>query len=115
MMTSINDEKLVLHVRERFVVFDLLERVLLRLRGQPLDCVCPGFERRGIEGIRGRRHQLWRKGPNGLWTECKDHGCPVTLWKEKAHRRFTGQGGVVVCMLNTTRFICHASCMNVVK
>jgi hypothetical protein len=57
-MASINDEKLVLKlvlhasVRERFVVLDLLEEALLRLGGQSLDCVCPGFERRGVEGFR---------------------------------------------------------------
>jgi hypothetical protein len=51
-MASIDDEKLVLRVRERFAVLDLLQKALLRLGGQSLDCVCPGFERRGVEGIR---------------------------------------------------------------
>ena len=51
-MASMDDEKLVLHVRERFVVLDLLEEASLRLGGQSLYCVCPGFERRGVEGIR---------------------------------------------------------------
>jgi hypothetical protein len=51
-MASIDDDKLVLHVRERFVVVDLLEEALLRLGGQSLDCVCPRFEGRNKEGIR---------------------------------------------------------------
>ncbi len=51
-MVSIDDEKLVLHVRERLVVHDLLEEALLRLGGQSLDCGCPGFERHSVEGIR---------------------------------------------------------------
>ena len=51
-MASINDEKLVLHVRERLVVHGLLKEALLRLGGLSLDCGRPGFERRGVEGIR---------------------------------------------------------------
>ena len=51
-MASINDEKLVLHARERLVVHDFLKDALLRLAGQSvLDCGCPSFERRGMEGI----------------------------------------------------------------
>ena len=51
-MASIDDKKLVLHGRERLVVHDLLEKALLRLGGQSLDCGCPGFERHSVEGIR---------------------------------------------------------------
>ena len=51
-MASIDNEKLVLHVRERLVVHDLLEEALLRLGGQFMDCGCPGFKRRSVEGIR---------------------------------------------------------------
>ena len=51
-MARIDDEKLVLHFRERLVVHDLLEEALFRLGGQSLDFGCPGFERRGVEGIR---------------------------------------------------------------
>ncbi len=51
-MDGIDEEKLVLHVRERFIVHDLLEEALLCLGGQSLDCGCPGFERGGVEGIR---------------------------------------------------------------
>ena len=51
-MASVDDEKLVFHVRERLVVHDLLEEALLRLGGKLLDCGCPCFERRGVEGIR---------------------------------------------------------------
>lgn len=52
-MASIDNEKLVLHPRERFIVLDLLDMALLRLGRQSLeDCGCPGFERRGVEGIR---------------------------------------------------------------
>lgn len=50
-MASIDDEKLVLHVRERLVVHDLLEEALPRLGGQSLYCGCPGLERRAVEGI----------------------------------------------------------------
>ena len=50
-MASIDDEKLVLHVRERLVVHNLLEEALLCLGGQSPDCGCPGFERRGVKGI----------------------------------------------------------------
>jgi hypothetical protein len=70
-MASIDDEKLVLHVRERLVVHDLLEAASPRLGGQ---CGRPDFERRSVEGTRQEVgifswHQLWRKGGNGLWTE----------------------------------------------
>jgi hypothetical protein len=51
-MASIDDEKLVLHVREHFVVFDHLEEALLRLGGQSLDFGYPGFESDGVEGLR---------------------------------------------------------------
>jgi len=51
-MAGTDDEKLVLHVREGLVVHDLLEEASLRLGGLSLDCSCPGFERRGVEGIR---------------------------------------------------------------
>ena len=51
-MASIDDEKLVFHVRERLVVHDLLEEAFLRLGGQLLDCGCPSFERRRVESIR---------------------------------------------------------------
>ena len=51
-MASIDDGKLVLHVRERFVVLDLLDEASLRLGGQSLDCVCPRFEGHNGEGIR---------------------------------------------------------------
>ena len=52
-MASINDEKLVLHARERLVVDDFLEDAFLRLGEQlALNCGCPGFEGRSIEGIR---------------------------------------------------------------
>ena len=51
-MASINDAKIVLHVRDRLVVHGLLEEALLRLGGLSLDCGCPGFERRGVKGIR---------------------------------------------------------------
>jgi len=50
-MAGIDDEKLVLHVRERLVVHDLLEEAFLRLGEPLLDCGCPGFERGGVEGI----------------------------------------------------------------
>jgi hypothetical protein len=105
-MTGIDDEKLVLHGRERLVVHDLLEEAFLRLGGPSLDCGCPGFERHGVKGIREEvvifsLHQLWRKGANGLWTECKDWGCSVTVWDGKAKRRkFPGHGGVMVCTLS---------------
>jgi hypothetical protein len=91
-MASINDEKIVLHVRERLVVHGLLEEALLRLGGLSLDCGCPGFERRGVgrysvknDFLLSLMHQLWRKGVNGLWTECKGRGRSVTLrgWKSK--------------------------------
>jgi hypothetical protein len=100
-MASIDNEKLVLHARECLVVHDLLEEALLRLRGQSLDCICPCFERRGIEGIREEvvffsLHQLWRKGANGLWTECRDCGSSVTVWDGKENRRkIPGHGGVI--------------------
>jgi hypothetical protein len=69
-MASRDDEKLVLHVRERLAVHDLLEEALLRLGGQSLDCGCPCFERRGVEGIREEvgvfsLHDLWWNGANG--------------------------------------------------
>ncbi len=50
-MARIDDEKLVLHVRERLVVHDLLEEALLGLGGQSLDCICPGFEWGDVEGV----------------------------------------------------------------
>jgi hypothetical protein len=66
-MASIDDEKFVLHGRERLVVHDLLEEALLRLGGQFLDCGCPGSARCGVEGIREEvvifsLHDLWWKG-----------------------------------------------------
>lgn len=52
-MTRVDDEKLVLHVRERLVVHDLLEEAFLGLGrgGQSLDRGCPGVERGGVEGV----------------------------------------------------------------
>jgi len=50
-MTGIDDEKLVLHIRECLVMHDLLEETLPGLGGQSLDCGCPGLEGCGVEGI----------------------------------------------------------------
>ncbi len=50
-MSRVDDEELVLHVRERLVVHDLVDETLLGLTGQSLDCSCPGFERDSVEGI----------------------------------------------------------------
>ena len=50
-MSRVDDEELVLHVRERLVVHDLVEDTLCCFKGQSLDCSCPGLERGGVEGI----------------------------------------------------------------
>jgi hypothetical protein len=101
-MASIDDEELVLHVRERLVVHDLLEEASLRLGGQSLDCGRPGFERRGVEGIREEVvifscHRYINYGGKVLRTECKDRGCSVPNRDgRKANRRkFLGQAGVM--------------------
>jgi hypothetical protein len=74
-MASIDDEKLVLHVRDHLVVHNLLDEALLNLGGQSLDCGCPGFrvKRRSVEGIQEEvgifsrhRHQLWRKAEKSV-------------------------------------------------
>ena len=99
---------------ERFVVLDLLEQASLRLGGQSLYCVCPGFERRGVEGIREegvifccRRHQLWRKG-------ARIGAVPSPYGKGKLTGGSSQARVWVVCMLNsTTHFIRHAGCVNV--
>ena len=112
-MASIDDEKLVLHVRERFVVLDLLKEALLRIGGQSLDCVGPGFQRRGVESIRVegvifccRRHQLWRKG-------AIIEAVPSPCGKGKQTGGSLQARVWVICMLNsTTHFICHAGCVN---
>lgn len=74
-MASIDDEKLVFLASERLVVHNPLEEEFLFLIGPSLDCIYPGSERCGVEGIREEvvvilsSHQfiqLWRKGANGL-------------------------------------------------
>ena len=50
-MGRVDDEKLVLHIRERLVVHNLFKEALFGPGGQPLDRGCPGVERGGVEGI----------------------------------------------------------------
>jgi len=50
-MGRVDDEELVFHVRERFVVHDLVEKTLLSLIGQLLDRGSPSFESILVEGI----------------------------------------------------------------
>ena len=50
-MGRVDDEELVLHVGERFVVHDLVEETLLGLTGQLLDRGSPSFEGSLVEGI----------------------------------------------------------------
>ena len=50
MVGRVDDEKLMLHARERLVVRDLLEEALLGLGGLPLDRGYPGVKRGGVEG-----------------------------------------------------------------
>ena len=98
---SLDDEKLMLHVREHFVVLDLLEEASLRLGGQSLDCVCPGFQRRGIEGFREEVAIFFLSSTSIMAERCKNRGYPVTLWEgkeEEVHRA----GWCGVCMLNST-------------
>jgi hypothetical protein len=71
-MDSIDDEKFVLHAREGLVVHNLLDGALFRLGGRLLDCGCPGFERRGIEGI-------WEKVVDISCRRCTSHGGKVPI------------------------------------
>jgi hypothetical protein len=50
-MGRVDDEELVFHVGERFVVHDLVEETLLSLTGQLLDRGSPSFESSLVEGI----------------------------------------------------------------
>lgn len=46
-----HDEKLVLHVREGFVVDDLLDETPLGLGGDTLNGSCPCVQRCGVKGV----------------------------------------------------------------
>ena len=84
----------MLHVRERLVVDNLLDEALRRPGGQTIDFGYPGFERRGVKGIREeavifsfhlctdyRGNVLMVVGRGQGW------GCHVTLWDGKVNMR----------------------------
>jgi hypothetical protein len=76
-MARVDDEKLVLHVRERLVVHDLLEEAFLGLGGggQSLDGGCPGVKGGGVEGVWEERLvfscHLRINADGGWWKRCQ--------------------------------------------